>query len=261
MTSHGSIEALPVWERVWRHLPGADKDRALLRREEQSTRWVVVRDALMQAFGGIEGLRTIELGAGRGDLSLLLARQGARVTLLDLSQTALTQAHERFSREGLSAECTRDDLFAVRTHGGTFDVSLSLGVIEHFCGPDRLRAVQAHADVLRPGGLAVISVPHAACVPYRLWKAYLELRGWWPYGMEQPYSRRELARLARLSGLVEVRLVGTAFLQSLGDHVCKTFLHRRPAWIDHTCRLDNALGLNLLMLARKARTDDWRKPA
>ena len=251
MTTQGPIEALPVWERVWRHVPSEDKDHARLRREEQSTRWTVIRDALQEAFGGMEGIHTIELGAGRGDLSLLLARHGAQVTLLDLSQTALSQASERFAREGLSAECVRTDLSAAGQLAGTFDVSLSLGVIEHFRGPDRLRAVQAHADVLRPGGLAIISVPHAACLPYCLWKAYLELRGWWPYGVERPYFRRELARLARSAGLVDIRLVGTAFLQSLGDHVCKTFLHRRPAWTDRPCPLDNAMGLNLLLLARK----------
>lgn len=259
MTARTFIEALPVWERVWQHVPSEEKERALLRREEHGTRWAVVRGALEEAFGGAEGLRTIELGAGRGDLSLLLARQGARATLLDLSQTALRQASERFAREGLLAECVRNDLFAADDLAGTFDVSLSLGVIEHFRGRDRLRAVQAHADRLRPGGLAIISVPHAACLPYRLWKAYLEIRGWWPYGMERPYFRRELARLARSAGLVNVRLIGTAFLQSLGDHVCNTFLRRRPAWTDRPCLLDNAMGLNLLLLARKPCPNNRRR--
>ncbi len=259
MSTPTPIEAPLVWERVWRHVPGEEKDRVLLRREERSTRWAVVRDALLHAFGRIRGLRTIELGAGRGDLSLLLARQGAHVTLLDLSQAALRQARQRFARQGLSADCVQDDLLAAGACDSSFDVSLSAGVIEHFRGPDRLQAVQAHGDVLRPGGLAVISVPHAACLPYRLWKAYLEFRRWWPYGMERPYHRRELARLARLAGFVDVRLVGTAFLQSLGDHVCKTFLHRRPAWTDRPCPLDNAMGLNLLLLARKACLSDRRK--
>ena len=51
---------------------------------------------LNNAFGRIKGLNTIELGSGRGDLSVLLAERGANVTLLDASDAALEQARERF---------------------------------------------------------------------------------------------------------------------------------------------------------------------
>jgi hypothetical protein len=98
--------------------------------------------------------------------------------------------------------------------------------------------------------VAVIAVPHAACPPYRLWKAYLQLRRRWPYGTEIPYTKRELRRLARKAGFVQTRLTCSGFLQSVGTHLCKEFLHRRPEWTDHPCRLDDALGLNLLLIAK-----------
>ena len=69
-----------------------------------------------------------------------------------------------------------------------------------------------------------------------------------------------LAGLARSAGLVEVRLVSTAFLQSLGDHLCRTFLRWRPTWTDRPCRLDKVMGLNLLLLGRKPPSDERGEP-
>lgn len=249
MTSGNTAQGVAVWDRVWQHRPSIDKDRALIHREENSTRWALIGNALMKTFGRIEGLRTIELGAGRGDLSFLLASRGADVTLLDSSPTVLDLARKRFERFGVSADYVQADLFDTATLETRYDVSLSSGVIEHFRSCDRLRSVRAHRAVLRPGGLAVISVPNAACIPYRLWKAYLELRGWWPYGVEVPYSKRELARLARLAGFDHRRVSCTAFLRSVGDHFCRTFLHRRPSWTDRASVLDGTMGFTLTLFA------------
>lgn len=249
MTSGNTAQGVAVWDRVWRHDPSTDKDRALIHREENSTRWALIGDALMRTFGRIEGLRTIELGSGRGDLSFLLASRGASVTLLDFSPTVLDLARKRFERFGVSADYVQADLFDTAMLETQYDVSLSSGVIEHFRGCDRLRSMHAHRAVLRPGGLAVISVPNAACVPYRLWKAYLELRGWWPYGAEVPYSKRELARLARLAGFARRRVSCTSFLRSVGDHFCGTFLHRRPRWADRASVFDGTMGFTLTLFA------------
>jgi len=239
-----------VWERVWRHRPSDEKDRASLEREARCERWALIVKALVETFGRIEGLRTVELGAGRGDLSLLLALRGARVTLLDRTQIALDQARERFERFDARAEFLQADLLdPPDSLTGHSDVSVSLGVIEHFTGADRLAAVRAHRSVLRPGGLAVISVPNAGCIPYRLWKAYLELRGWWPYGLEIPYSRRELRRLAEAAGFDRWRLRSTAFLWSLGEQWSRTFLRWRPGWTDAPSILDGVMGFNLMLLA------------
>lgn len=46
-------------------------------------------------------LTILETGAGRGGLGLLLARLGAKVTLVDFSPSALAQAESIFSAEGL----------------------------------------------------------------------------------------------------------------------------------------------------------------
>jgi SAM-dependent methyltransferase len=241
-----------VWDRVWRHSPSDEKDDALLQRERRGPRWALIVDRLEATFGSIRGLRTIELGSGRGDLSVLLAQRGAEVTLFDQSDKALAEAERRFDRLKLPARFERGDMFATpQCNHKTFDVSLSSGVIEHFKGEDRTHAVRAHHDVLRDGGMAIISVPHAWCPSYRLWKAYLELRGWWPYGLEIPYSKRELITRARRAGFAEVDGRCMSLWQSVGDHWCRSLFGKGPDWIGKRSVLDSLLGATLLLFARR----------
>jgi len=63
-------------------------------------------------------LSVLETGSGRGGLGLLLARMGAKVTLVDFSPSALAQAEKIFSAEGLEVVTIQGDV----THP---DVTLS----------------------------------------------------------------------------------------------------------------------------------------
>lgn len=241
-----------VWDRLWQHEPTSQRDDALLEREERLERWATIVRRLEGAFGGIEGLETIELGSGRGDLSVLLARRGARVTLFDASEAALDQAQRRFDRLGLPGRFERGDMLgALGDQRGGYDVALSSGVIEHFRGEDRTRVIRAHHEVLKPGGMAVISVPNAWCPTYRLWKFYLERRGCWRYGMEIPYSKRELLARASRAGFAEAHAACMGLWQSIGAHWARGVFRRPVEWDDRRSRLDRAMGLVLLMFARR----------
>jgi len=247
-----SPSGVGVWDRLWRYPHGAARDDALLEREQRSPRWSHIVSALSAAFGRIDGLRTVELGSGRGDLSALLAQHGAEVTLVDMSAAGLNQARRRFDRLNIDASFVQADLLTDSDElRDRFDVSLSSGVIEHFRGRGRTRALRAHRNVLRAGGVTMVSVPHAWCVPYRLWKLYLETRGAWPYGLEIPYSRSELIARAREAGLDDVRTTTMGFWQSVGDHWGRSVLHRGPDWVARRSILDRSMGLILLLTARK----------
>jgi 2-polyprenyl-3-methyl-5-hydroxy-6-metoxy-1,4-benzoquinol methylase len=56
------------------------------------------------------GLRVLETGAGRGGLGLLLARLGAKVTLVDYSSLALAQAEKIYALEGLEVKTIAADV-------------------------------------------------------------------------------------------------------------------------------------------------------
>ncbi|MCP4592617.1 MAG: class I SAM-dependent methyltransferase [bacterium] len=253
MTS-ATVSGVQVWESLWRGAPDSTGDLARIRREERSQRWAYVLRTLISTFGGIEGLRVVELGSGRGDLSALLAMRGARVTLVDYSDSALWQARQRFDALKLDAEFVRGDLLGdLGALAGRFDVSCSLGVIEHFRGRRRRQTLAAHHRVLGPRGVAIVSVPHAWGLSYRLWKLYLELRGWWPYGLEIPYSKGELRLLAGMVGFAETELHCAGLWQSIGDHWCRTALGTAPDWVERSSRLDSAIGATLTLAAWNGR--------
>lgn len=100
----------------------------------------------------------LDLGCGTGAHAALLARDGYRVTGVDLSDGMLRRAAERAS--GLPAEVAervsfrRDDLRTLRL-GATFDAVVSLfHVVSYQTGDDDLRAAFATARAhLRPGGV------------------------------------------------------------------------------------------------------------
>jgi len=245
-------ESIGVWDRLWTNAPSDAKDDHLLARERRSPRSQHILGRLQSTFGEIRGLRVIELGCGRGDLSALLAERGAQVTLFDASDRALAQARRRFTRLRFDANFVHADLLKPPEHLlSGFDVAVSTGVIEHFRGAQRTRAIAAHAAVVCDGGLVIISVPNANCILYRLWKLYLELRGYWPYGMEIPYDRHELMRRADAAGLSSCAVVGLGFWQSLGDHWMRSVLGRQVDWVNRRSALDHCMGMSNVLFARK----------
>ncbi len=240
------------WDRLWRHAPTIERDDELLDRERRSPRWRAIHQRLTSRFGSIRGLKTIELGSGRGDWSVLLAESGADVTLLDTSELALDQARLRFERLRLPAQYIHGDLFAPPIEClGAFDVVLSSGVIEHFLRESRTEALRAHLRTLNHRGTAVISVPNSWCPSYRLWKLYLELRDWWPYGVEIPFSRPEFVQRGQWAGFREIDVCGFGLWHSVGVHICHGLFGRRRDWSERTSRLDRLMGASLVFFGQR----------
>ena len=83
----------------------------------------------------------------------------------------------------------------------TADVVFSVGLIEHFDAKQTLEAVQAHFDVLRVGGIAIITFPTPTLL-YRLARRSLEVLGMWKFPDERPLEPREV--IAAIGGQAEV---------------------------------------------------------
>lgn len=204
------------WGRQWRDEP-PDVDAPA--REERTLRWRAQERLIRKRFGGFEGLRAIEIGSGRGLNAFLFSQRGAEVTLLDNEPVALDQARELFDAHHLPHKALEADAFdlpdAVR---GTFDVSMSYGLCEHFLGERRLAIVRAHLDVLRPGGLALIGVPNRYSPVYRAWTWTLMRRGTWPLGTEVPFAPGELRELAERAGGIPLAPRFGSFVASVVNH-------------------------------------------
>ena len=161
------INSTDLWNSVWtEHQP--DSVQTILAEERKTVRWRKIDRHIVKAFGSFTSLNVIEIGAGSGTYSALMASLGAHVTLLDYSENAINVAREFFMEADLPATFICDD--ALRMSSGRYeqyDVAMSFGLTEHFKGPKRFAINKAHFDLLRPGGgndllcpkLLVCSIP------------------------------------------------------------------------------------------------------
>jgi SAM-dependent methyltransferase len=116
-------------------------------------------EAELQLIGPVNGLHVLELGSGACNCGVALARQGAKVTCLDLSSEQLAIGREQAARLGVSLdfiEGSMDDLSGLLD--SAFDLVLSVCALHY--GSDLHRIFSEVARVLKEGGRFIFSVDH-----------------------------------------------------------------------------------------------------
>lgn len=113
---------------------------------------------VLTALGNVAGLHVLDYGSGTGGTAEQLARQGARVTGFDISESRLHAARENLARAGLLdstllLQCAGEALPFVDAR---FDRVLGKQILHHL---DLSLAIPEIARVLRPGGRAVFLEP------------------------------------------------------------------------------------------------------
>jgi ubiquinone/menaquinone biosynthesis C-methylase UbiE len=102
--------------------------------------------------------RILDVGAGRGYMSLLLAAQNPRATILGIDYSPMqVRAADGLKRQRKIDNCrfSRGNAMQMAFEENTFDAVVSVGSIKHW--PDGLRGVKEIYRVLKPGGLFVMS--------------------------------------------------------------------------------------------------------
>jgi len=112
-------------------------------------------------LGDVSGLRGIHLQCHIGTDTLSLSRMGARMTGLDFSAAALTEARRMAERAGDDVEFHQADLYDAVDVAGAAAYDLVFTGIGALCWlPDVARWAQVVADLLRPGGRLFIREGH-----------------------------------------------------------------------------------------------------
>ena len=101
------------------------------------------------------GAQLLDVGCGAGQLSLIAARAGARVTGCDIASNWLVQARRSAAAEGLSIVFEEGDAEALPYGDGTFDAVASLIAAMFAPRPERVAAELTR--VCRPGGIIAMA--------------------------------------------------------------------------------------------------------
>jgi SAM-dependent methyltransferase len=122
-----------------------------------------------------------------------VAGQGASVAALDGSGVVAARARANARAAGLELGLLRADIRDLPFADASFDVAYTMGTIEHIA--EYRQALRELHRVLRPGGRAIVGVPHRWNLFLRpLLVTLLEAFDAYPYAPEKSFGAGELRR-------------------------------------------------------------------
>ena len=168
----------------------------------------------IERHASLAGKSVVDVGCGGGILAEGMARLGARVTGIDLSEKALRVATAHLHQSKLEIQYQKtsvEELAAL--HAGAFDVVTCMELLEHVPEPPAM--VAACARLVRPGGLVFFSTINRNAKAYLFAVIGAEyVLGLLPRGTHD-YQRfirpSELARWSRDAGLRTEELLGMTY--------------------------------------------------
>ncbi|HET8785471.1 MAG TPA: class I SAM-dependent methyltransferase, partial [Candidatus Limnocylindrales bacterium] len=142
-------------------------------------------------LGDLRGREVIEYGCGLGQLTVLLARSGARVTAFDISAGSIEMTRRRARLTGVEDQIT----FAVAAgeelpfDDASFDVAVGKAVLHHL---DPIAGARELARILRPGGRAAFSEPLGTNPLVRIARDHVPYPGKHERGADIPLRRSDV---------------------------------------------------------------------
>lgn len=202
-----------LWDRrsdSWEHHGSAGLERVV--------------DAVVEASAPRTGMVVADLGCGGGQLTIPLARRGAKVTGVDISPRMVDLLREKASRRGLEIDGVVSPIEGVTFPPGSLDLVVSNYAMHHVRDERKAAVVRAAAVWLRPGGRLVVGDMMfgrgsssrdrqiiAAKAKVMLGRGWA---GWWRLGKnvlrfalrirERPISMEAWTSLFEAAGLVDV---------------------------------------------------------
>jgi 2-polyprenyl-6-hydroxyphenyl methylase / 3-demethylubiquinone-9 3-methyltransferase len=173
-----------------------------------------VRLRYIDLAAGLSDARALDVGCGGGILAEAMARSGARVLGIDLSQAVLDVAelHAIESNVAVEYRAIAAEELAIE-QPGAFDLVTCMEMLEHV--PDPAASIAALATLVKPGGNVVVSTLNRKAVAFAVaivgaeYVARMLPRGTHEY---LKFIRpSELARWGRGAGLELIDLAGITY--------------------------------------------------
>jgi ubiquinone/menaquinone biosynthesis C-methylase UbiE len=132
----------------------------------------VEKAAIFALLPDLYGRRVLEVGCGTGNISLELARRGARVVGLDVSGPMLAAAQHQARQQEVPLAWVRGGAAALPFLQQSFDGVIAILALDFIS--DRPGVVREMVRVLRPGGFLLLALLNR----YSLWTLKRLLKAW-----------------------------------------------------------------------------------
>jgi len=207
--ARNEIEEDKFWKEFYRTKLNLYKKRRITDLED----WIEMRyyNKLKDFIKELLNLRTfhqlkiLELGSGSGLLSLLMAKEGAFVVLVDKLKEACIYSSILFRKLKKSTfkgkvKIINKDMFSLKL-SANFDIVHNYGVIEHFSYNKAIKIIKTMKKYSKKGGTVIVGVPnYLSPDTIFLWSKYRK-------GTEKYYSKSELKKLLEESGLNNIKVI------------------------------------------------------
>lgn len=189
-----------------------------------------IRPAFHQ-LGDVRNREILDYGCGHGMASVVLARQGARVTAFDLSLGYITEARRRAADNGVIVDFLQADAEHLPFPDQSFDAVWGSAILHHLNLDAAGRELHR---LLRPGGVAVFCEPWGGNPLLNLARRWLPYPGKERTPDERPLRKGDLSPLRPIFSSIEVR--GFQLLGMMRRVLCRqprpgNWLDRCDAWV------------------------------
>jgi len=176
LKSNHSQRSTKVWDDFWRNHEASEWDSISQ----------LVFNVLLKEIFDFKNKKILEAGSGSGRISLKVAEKGAKVFLLDYSESAVTLSKRNSSKKKIKSEIVRASIFNIPFKENVFDIVWNAGVLEHFSEEKQIKALEEMRAVCKKKGKIITMNPYVRAYFYRLGKWYAKRTGKWEVGYEKP---------------------------------------------------------------------------
>ena len=169
-TSNGNSRNRLWWENMpmtYKNWEGQDRELATIKDFDDAEEVLFSNSPYLREqydFSAYSGKKVLDLGCGSGVLSAAMARNGADVTAVDLTEKATQMTKKNSALRKLNIKVVRGDAENMAFANNSFDYVLSWGVLHHTEHTEL--AFNEVARILKSNGGGLVMVYHKSSIFY-----------------------------------------------------------------------------------------------